>query len=151
VERGDSDVIWTRKQLSSMEHFLQDIDEVGNFISSIFTKVCPAVANQVSSVDPAIRLWDTITLMFWNATTINKVHVDSRDMKWSMMMLFGEFSRGEIDFPYLNTTVRVKRGDLYFIHSPKVFYNICSSSFGRKCYVFTNHTSIVRRFCSLSK
>jgi hypothetical protein len=44
-----------------MEHFLQDIDEVRNFISSIFTKVCPAVADQVSSVDPAIRLWDAIT------------------------------------------------------------------------------------------
>jgi hypothetical protein len=47
-----------------MEDFLQDIDEVGNFISSIFTKVCPAVADQVSSVDPTIRLWDAITLMF---------------------------------------------------------------------------------------
>jgi hypothetical protein len=64
-----------------MKHFLQDTDEVGNFISSIFTKVYPAVADQVSSVDPAIRLWDTIILMFWNATTINKVYVDSRDME----------------------------------------------------------------------
>jgi hypothetical protein len=81
VERGGSGAIWTRKQLPSMEHFLQDIDEIGNFISSIFTKVCSAVADQVSSVDPAIRLWDAITLMFWNATTINKVHVDSRDIE----------------------------------------------------------------------
>jgi hypothetical protein len=66
-------------------------------------------------------------------------------------MLFGEFSEGEIDLLYLNTTVRVKRGDLYFIHLPKVFHNICFSSFDRECYVFTNHTSVVRRFCSLSK
>jgi hypothetical protein len=81
VKRGGSGVIWTRKQLPGMEDFLQDIDKVGNFISSIFTKVYPAVANQVSSIDPIIRLWDTITLMFWNAITINKVHVDSRDME----------------------------------------------------------------------
>jgi hypothetical protein len=66
-------------------------------------------------------------------------------------MPFGEFSRGEIDLSYLNTTVRVKQGDLYFIHSLKVFHNIYFSSFGRECYVFTNHTSVIRRFCSLSK
>jgi hypothetical protein len=93
VERGGSDAIWTRKQLSDMEHFLQDIDKVGNFISSIFTKVCSAVADQVSSVDPAIRLWNAITLMFWNATTINKVHVDSRDMEWSMDAIWRIFWR----------------------------------------------------------
>jgi hypothetical protein len=66
-------------------------------------------------------------------------------------MPFGDFTESEIDLLYLNTTVRVKRRDLYFIHSPKVFHNVCSSSFGRECYVFTNHTSIVRRFYSLSK
>jgi hypothetical protein len=81
VERGGSGAIWTRKQLPGMEHFLQDIDEVGNFISSIFTKVCLTVADQVFSVDPTIRLWDAITLMFWNATIINKVYVDSRDIE----------------------------------------------------------------------
>jgi hypothetical protein len=64
-----------------MKDFLQDIDEVGNFISSIFTKVYPTVINQISSVDSAIRLWDAITLMFWNTTTINKVHVNSRDIE----------------------------------------------------------------------
>jgi hypothetical protein len=55
VKRGGFDAIWTRKQLSGIEDFLQDIDEVGNFISSIFTKVCPTVTNQISSVDLAIR------------------------------------------------------------------------------------------------
>jgi hypothetical protein len=39
-------------------------------------------------------------------------------------MPFREFSRGEIDLSYLNTTVRVKWGDLYFIHSLK-----CSTMF----------------------
>jgi hypothetical protein len=69
MKRDGSGAIWTRKQLLGIEHFLQDIDEVRksryrNFISSIFTKVCPTVADQVSSVNLAIRLWDTITLMF---------------------------------------------------------------------------------------
>jgi hypothetical protein len=64
---------------------------------------------------------------------------------------FGDFKKGEIDLLYLNTTVRVKREDLYFIHSPKVFHNIYSSSLGRECYVFTNHTSVVKRFYFLSK
>jgi hypothetical protein len=72
--------------------------------------------------------------------------VDSRDMEWSMVMPFGDFEKDEIDLPYLNTTVRLKRDDLYFLYSPKVFHNVLSS-IGRKSYVFTNHKSIVKRFC----
>jgi hypothetical protein len=81
VERGDFSAIWTKKQLPDIEDFLQDIDEVGNFINSIFTKVYLAVADQISLVDLAIKLWYAIILMFWNVTIINKMHVDSRDME----------------------------------------------------------------------
>jgi hypothetical protein len=58
-------------------------------------------------------------------------------------MLFGDFERSEKDFPYLNTTVRSKRDDLYFLYFPKVFYNVLSS-IDRESYIFTNHKSIVK-------
>jgi hypothetical protein len=61
-------------------------------------------------------------------------------------MPFGDFEGGEIDLSYLNTTVRSKRGDLYFLYSPKVFHNVLSS-IGRESYVFTNHKSVVKQFC----
>jgi hypothetical protein len=64
-----------------------------------------------------------------------------------MVMLFGDFEGGEIDLPYLNTTVRSKRGDLYFLYSLKVFHNVLSS-ISRKLYVFTNYKSVVKQFCS---
>jgi hypothetical protein len=81
--------------------------------------------------------------MFWNAITVNKIYVDSRDMEWSIVMLFGDFEKDEIDLPYLNTTVKSKRGDLYFLYFPKVFHNVLSS-IDRESYVFTNHKSVVK-------
>jgi hypothetical protein len=60
---------------------LQDIDDVGKFVSNVFAKVCKEVATMVSSVPTVYKLWDTISLMFWNATTVNKIHVNSRDME----------------------------------------------------------------------
>jgi hypothetical protein len=146
VERGRSGAIWTKKQLPGFEDFLQDIDDIGKFVSNVFAKVCKEVATMVSSVPTAYKLWDTIFLMFWNATTVNKIHVDSRDIEWSIVMPFGDFKKGEIDLPYLNTTVKSKRGDLYFLYSPKVFHNVLSS-IDRELYVFTNHKSVVKWFC----
>jgi hypothetical protein len=81
VERGGSGAIWTKKQLSSSEDFLQNIDDIGKFVSNIFAKVCKEVVTMISSVPTVYKLWDTISLMFWNATTVNKIHVDSRDIE----------------------------------------------------------------------
>jgi hypothetical protein len=81
VERDGSGAIWTKKQLPGFEDFVQDIDDVGKFVSNIFVKVCKEVATMISSVPTAYKLWDTISLMFWNTITVNKIHVDSRDME----------------------------------------------------------------------
>jgi hypothetical protein len=64
VERGGSGAIWTKKQLPGFEDFLQDIDDVGKFVSNVFAKVCKKVATMVSSVPTAYKLWNTISLMF---------------------------------------------------------------------------------------
>jgi hypothetical protein len=81
AKRGGSGAIWTKKQLPSFEDFLQDIDDVGKFVSNVFIKVCKEVATMVSSVPTVYKLWDTIFLMFWNAITVNKIHVDSIDIE----------------------------------------------------------------------
>jgi hypothetical protein len=60
---------------------LQDIDDVGKFVSNIFAKVYKEVTTMVSLVPTVYKLWDIISLIFWNATTINKIHVNSRDME----------------------------------------------------------------------
>jgi hypothetical protein len=58
-------------------------------------------------------------------------------------MSFRDFEKSEIDLLYLNTTMRLKRGNLYFLYSLKVFHNIMSS-ISRELYIFTNHKSVVK-------
>jgi hypothetical protein len=64
VERGGSGAIWIKKQLPGFENFLQDIDDIGKFVSTVFAKVYKEVATMVSLVPTAYKLWDTIFLMF---------------------------------------------------------------------------------------
>ena len=66
-----------------------------------------------------------------------------------VVLPFGSFSGGEIDFPYLNCTLHVKRRDIYFLQSSKVFHNVLQSFGNCQALVFTNHKSIVQRFCKI--
>jgi hypothetical protein len=56
MKRDGSGAIWTKKQLPGFEYFLQDIDDVGKFVSNIFAKVCKEVATIVSSVLTVYKL-----------------------------------------------------------------------------------------------
>jgi hypothetical protein len=56
VEKGGSGAIWTKKQLPDFENFLQDIDDIGKFVSNVFAKVCKKVATMVFSVFTVYKL-----------------------------------------------------------------------------------------------
>jgi hypothetical protein len=78
--------------------------------------------------------------------SISKYHVDSRNYNWCLVMIFGSFTSGMIDLPYFNTISKLKRKDLYLLHSSKIFHNLISSSIERQFFIFINHASVVRRF-----
>ena len=61
LERGGSGKIFTVKGDKQM---LESIDEVGKFVSEVFSKVCEEVAINVRQVPQQYKLWDAITLMF---------------------------------------------------------------------------------------
>ena len=105
IERGRSGTVWTCKELLKLEGFLTDIDEIGRFVSDIFSICFPDIAKQLARVPTSVKLWDSISLMFWNATNISKDHTDPWDYTWSMVMPFRHFTGGNIDLRYLNTTV----------------------------------------------
>ena len=149
VERGGSGKIWTVKDHPYCTGFLEEIHTVGQFVSDLFRKVCIEVAFNVAKVPGDYRLWDAVTLLFWNLSNITKSHVDVRDLQWSMVLPFGDFTGGEIDLPYLNARVKVKRKDIYLINSNKVYHTVCESSPDRQVLVFTNHRSVVQRFCNI--
>lgn len=146
VERGGSGAVWTKKSPPGLETFIEDIDEIGTYINTIYKIICKEEADKMLQVPAEMKLWDAISLMFWNGSNITSTHVDVRDLNWSLVMPFGHFTGGEVDLPYLNATVASKRRDLYIIYSNKVFHNVCASSPEREVYVFTNHRSIVQRF-----
>lgn len=148
VERGGSGQIHTRKEVDCPT-FLRDIDSLGCFANHWFAKLCPVEASKVAQVPNKYKLWRYISLMFWNATSVSKSHVDSRDYNWCLVMPFGSFTIGSIDLPYLNTTFMPKRRDLYLLRSNKVFHNVLPSSITRQSFVFTNHSSVVRRFVDI--
>lgn len=128
---------------------MEDINDIGRFINAIFSKVCAEVAAKVATIPEEYKLWNAITLLFWNVTSISTTHTDPRDFTWSMVLPFGQFSGGDIDLSYLNATAIVNRRDVYFIHSKKVFHNLLASVGNRQALVFTNHQSVISRFCNL--
>jgi hypothetical protein len=150
VERGGSGKIWTARDHLNCKGFLDDIHEVGQFVSSLFRKVCVEVAYNVANVPANYKLWDAVTLLFWNASNISKSHVDVRDLQWSLVLPFGHFTGGDVCLPYLNARVKARRGDIYLINSNKVFHNVAESSLSREVLVFTNHRSVIQRFCTIN-
>lgn len=146
IERGGKGRIWTRKEgKPERSDFIREIAPVGEFVSNFFGLICPEVAYCVGVVPMIHKLWEFISLMFWNVTTINKLHVDVRDLDWCLVLPFGKFSGGEIDLQYLNSKVLAQRGDLYLLRSNRVYHNVypCTT---RQSLVFTNHRSVIQRF-----
>jgi len=148
VERGGSGRIWTVKSYPHCTGFLEEIREVGQFVSDLFSRVCLEVACHVAALPEELKLWDAISLMFWNLTNVVKTHVDSRDFEWSMVLPFQHFSGGEVDLPYLNATIKAQRKDIYLIKSNKTFHNILASC-NREAIVLTNHRCVVQRYCKI--
>ena len=119
-------------------------------MSEVYRRVCPEVAlDVIAHVPKEMQLWPSLTLMFWNATTVTVNHVDVRDLIWSLVLLFGTFTGGDIDLPYLNTKIQARRADMYLVKSNKVFYNVDPASLEREVLVFTNHKGVIQRFCKV--
>jgi hypothetical protein len=146
IERGGSGKIFTKKTNESCPNFLESIDGVGKFLSHMFKLVCREVATCIQSVPEELRLWEAITLMFWNATNITTRHTDPRDFTWSMVLPFGAFTGGAVDLKYMNTTLECRRGGLYFINSSKIYHELCTSSPERQALICTNHRAVVKRY-----
>ena len=88
--------------------------------------------------------------MFWNATNITDNYLDLKDLQYSMALVCGSFKGGYLDLPYLNTLVQVERGDLYLLHSNKIYHNVDRECVGdRHAFIFTNHKCVIQRFCAV--
>lgn len=146
VEQGGSGKTWTKKSYEWCPGFLEDIHELGIFVDRQFSDICVEIADCLQHVPAEIKLWDSISQLFWNGSSISKKHVDFKDLDYSIVLPFGNFTDSWVDLPYLNTYVHAARGDLYLLHSPKVYHTLHNPDPKRQSFVFTNHNCVVQRY-----
>ena len=63
-------------------------------------------------------------------------------------MLFRKFSGRKIVLLYLNATIKVKKKDVYLLQFAKVYHGVLVN-IKRQALIYTNHTTIIRRFCNI--
>ena len=85
-----------------------------------------------------------------NFEDVSMLHRDSKDFRWCITIPYGDFQQGLLDFPFLNTTVDVKRGDICLFWSKRLWHTLKKVIGKRKVVVITNHTAVVQRFVDIS-
>ena len=94
--------------MKGLKGFLEDIHEVGEFVNILFEMMYKDEVEKVSQILDKCKLWENISLMFWNLTNVTITHINPKDFIWSMIMIFGKFFGGAVDLPFLNTTMKCK-------------------------------------------
>ena len=146
VEQGGSGKTWVKKGYDWCPDFLNDIHEVGVFVDAVYSSFCVEIAACLEFVPEPFKLWKSISQLFWNVSSISKRHLDFKDLKYSIVLPFGQFKESLVDLTYLNTCVNAQRGDLYILNSQKVYHTVIKPDPTRQSFVFTNHNCVVQRF-----
>ena len=151
IERGGSGALYTRKY-GDIAAFLKEIDAVGELASCLLEEVlCRKLVDALKLVPANFKLWEAVSVMFWNAQNVSHSHVDRLDLGGSIVLSFGDFKECFLDLQYLNCTVKLRRRDMYFVDSHSVYHSICAEKTpsNRQCFVFTNHKAVVERISKL--
>jgi hypothetical protein len=146
IEYGGSGATWTVKERDYYPNFLQDIDAVGIWMNKIFKYMCPEIEARVAKFPAHMRLWDTTSLLFWNASNIQHRYVDIRDFMYSIVLSFGHYKNSYIELYYLNTLLQVEQRDMYLLNAYKVYHNIVELDPKRQSLIFVNHTCVLDRY-----
>lgn len=149
IERGGSGKICTSKENERFQDFLSANAELWKFVTNIFTKFCPQIAQKVLQLPPAYRVFGAFSIGFWNVSDVYKLHRDERDLRWCLAIPFSNFLQAMLDFPYINTMVDAKRGDMCFFWSKKLWHNLRDSLGERQVLILTNHSALVSRYANV--
>jgi len=146
IERGGSGRIRTAKLCPEVQKFLDANEALWKFVSFISLIFCPEDTVKVLGLPPQYNELGAYSIGFWNISDISKIHRDSRDKRWCLLIPFGDFLQGNLDLTFLNTLVSVKRGDMCFFWSSKIWHNLRDVLGDRQALLLTNHDSVLRRF-----
>lgn len=147
IERGGSGKICTSKDNEELKEIIEDNKELWDLIGILFTTLCPEEAKIMSTIPEELRVFGKMfTAGYWNMEPLYNVHRDIRDWRWCVVIAFGGFKSGILDFPVLNVSVNLMRLDICFFWSKKLFHTVVDADQSRQTIVLTNHTAVVRRF-----
>lgn len=114
--------------------------------SSVAQRVTPWYAADLMCVPEELRLLELFSLGFFNITPGHQCHRDLRDYVFCWVAVFGDFEAGELSFPYLDTIVHVKPGDLICFRSKELFHEVMPATGQRMSFVLCTHTALLNRF-----
>ena len=124
IERGGSGRIIISEDNTTFDFFITDNHKLWQFMSSVFATFAPKESSKVKKLPPEYRIFGNFSVGYLHFTPIYKQHRDKKDYRWCCSILFGNFVRADLDFPYLNTKLRGCRGDLAFFWSRIVFHTL---------------------------
>jgi len=74
-----------------------------------------------------------------NITSPQELHRDYKDAGWSCLIVLGDYSGGEVYFPYLGAVIAAKQGDALFMDSYLLWHCVLPYLGDRGSMVLTNH------------
>jgi len=148
LERGGSGAVHLTPLtlLPEGQRLIQRNMELFKQVSNVARIADPEYAKEMMKVPPCWRLLDLFCLLICNLTSGLNNHRDEKDYKWCFVFLLpGEFDGGELMFPFLNTTISSKMGDLLRFESSKLWHQVQPYFGDRKTVVLTTHRAVINR------
>lgn len=147
VERGGSGQIRHSCDNEKLKDFIFCNQKLWKYIAVLFAILCPEEARILLSIPNELRIFGGMfTAGYWNLEPLDRLHRDSNDWRWCCAIVFGDFQKGTLDFPIINTELQLARCGLCFFWSKKVFHTVKNADISRQSFILTNHTAVLRRY-----
>ena len=147
IERGGSGQIHHSSDNIELKDFIIKNYLLWNYIALLFAFLCPQEACILMSVPKRLRIFGNMfTAGYWNLEPLSNLHRDTHNWRWCIAISFGNFANGVLDFPIINTSIGLKRCDICFFWSKKVFHTVANADKTRQSFILTNHTAVIQRF-----
>ena len=147
IKRGGSRQIHHSEDNVELNDFISSNQTLWKYVAFLFALLCPQEANIMLTVPEELRIFGGIfTAGYWNLGPASRLHRDNRDWRWCCAIAFGEFSKGKLDFPIINTSVGIMRCDMCFFWSKMLYHTVVDADVNRQTFILTNHTAVIRRY-----
>ncbi len=149
IERGGSGIIRVSANNQTLADIITKNSVLWGYIGIIFALTCPNEAKIMLTVPEHYRIFGGMfTAGYWNLEPVYRLHRDTRDWRWCCAIVFGDFEKGDLDFPVINVSVGLQKYALCFFWSKKLLHTVSNACVTRQSLILTNHTAVIKKFNS---